>query len=340
MTHCFIRFLSLLLVVITAATTSFADNYWSPDTVLGDGFEVHRFDMGKDYSGPVVSTVIRHRSDCPGDSTGILYVHGYNDYFFQKDEAERFADSCYSFYAVDLRKYGRSILPGQTPTQARDMREYFADIDSALAVMRRDGVRRVALIGHSTGGLVTSYYMGQQPDSIVKCLVLNSPFLEWNMNGFMRNVAVPAVGTIGRLFPNMKISQGDGGGYAESLLKDYHGEWDFNTDWKTIKPRKVEASWLGAVDRAQSAVRKGRVKVPVLLMHSSQSVSGSDWTPEMQKGDAVLNVDHMIKYGPKLGKDVTLHTVTDGMHDLFLSSEPARNDAYDATFKFLRSRFR
>lgn len=322
--------------MVAAIVSSYAADYWSPDTVLGAGFEMHRFDMGKDYSGKVVSTLVRHLSHCHNDSVAILYIHGYNDYFFQKEEADRFADSCYSFYAVDLRKYGRSILPGQVPTQARDMREYFPDIDSALMVMKRDGIREVALMGHSTGGLITSYYMSEHPDSMVKCLILNSPFLEWNMNGFMRNVAVPAVGAVGKLFPGMKISQGDGGGYAESLLKQYHGEWNFNTQWKTIHPRKVEASWIRAVDKAQSAVRKGKIKVPVLLMHSSQSVGGSQWTPEMQHGDAVLNVKDMVKYGPKLGKDVTLHEVPGGLHDLFLSQEDARDNAYDAVFAFLR----
>lgn len=328
------KMITALLLVLNAAVI-YADNYWTRDTVLGEGFEVHKFDMGKDYSGKVISTVTRHRSHC-NDSIGVLYVHGYNDYFFQKDEADRFADSCYNFYAVDLRKYGRSILPGQTPTQARDMREYFPDIDSALTTMKHDGIKKVALMGHSTGGLISSYYMGEQPDSIIKCLILNSPFLEWNMNGFMRNVAVPSVGALGKLFPNMKISQGDGGGYAESLLKDYHGEWNFNTDWKTIQPRKVEASWIRAVDKAQSAVRKGKINRPTLLMHSSQSASGSEWSPDMQHADAVLNVKDMVKYGPELGSNVTLHEVPGGMHDLFLSSQPARNDAYEAAFKFLR----
>lgn len=328
------KMITALLLVLNAAVI-YADNYWIRDTVLGEGFEVHKFDMGEDYSGKVISTVTRHRSHC-NDSIGVLYVHGYNDYFFQKDEADRFADSCYNFYAVDLRKYGRSILPGQTPTQARDMREYFPDIDSALTAMKHDGIKKVALMGHSTGGLISSYYMGEQPDSIIKCLILNSPFLEWNMNGFMRNVAVPSVGALGKLFPNMKISQGDGGGYAESLLKDYHGEWNFNTDWKTIQPRKVEASWIRAVDKAQSAVRKGKINHPTLLMHSSQSASGSEWSPDMQHADAVLNVKDMVKYGPKLGSNVTLHEVSGGMHDLFLSSQPARNDAYEAAFKFLR----
>ncbi|MDE6540383.1 MAG: alpha/beta hydrolase [Muribaculaceae bacterium] len=329
------RLLSLLLLCLPLYASALT---WLPDTVLGDGFETHSVAMPDDYSGHVRSTVVRHRSDC-GDSTAILYVHGYNDYFFQDEEAERLADSCYHFYAVDLRKYGRSLSEGQTPYEARDISEYYADIDSALAVMRADGIRRTILMGHSTGGLVTSSYMSARPDSMICALVLNSPFLDWNMNGFMRKVATPFVGFLGRIFPHIRISQGSGESpYGQSLARSRHGEWDFNTDWKTIVPRDVESSWVGAITRAQRNVRKGRIKVPVLLMHSDSSATGDNWTPKFQRADGVLNVDHMRKYGPKLGPDVDEREISGGMHDLFLSAPEVRENAYRTLFDWLYSR--
>jgi len=311
---------------------------WEVDTVLGPGFEKHTVVQPDDYSGAVRATVVRHRSDC-GDSTAILYIHGYNDYFFQQEEAERMADSCYHFYAVDLRKYGRSLLPEQEPYELHDISEYYADIDSAITAMRSDGIRRTILMGHSTGGLVASSYMGAYPDSMICALVLNSPFLEWNMNAFMRKAAIPAVGFLGKIFPGMKISQGSSDSpYGESLLRGRHGEWNFNTDWKTIRPRKVEASWLGAITRAQKNVRKGRISVPVLLMHSDSSAYGDKWSPAFQRADGVLNVDHMRKYGPMLGRDVELMKIHDGMHDLFLSAPKARESAYVGLFDWLYRR--
>lgn len=53
-------------------------------------------DQSKDYSGPVRSTVIRKKSPCGSDRV-VLYVHGYNDYFFQKEMGDRFVVSCYNF---------------------------------------------------------------------------------------------------------------------------------------------------------------------------------------------------------------------------------------------------
>lgn len=63
-------------------------------------------------------------------------------------------------------------------------------------------------------------------------------------------------------------------------------------------------------------------------MHSDKSVGGDRWTPEFQKGDAVLDVADISRYGRKLGDDVTEATVTDGLHDLVLSAPKVRHGVY------------
>ena len=320
-------FLLLLLPFVALAQ-------WMPDS-LGDGYQMRYVDQGTDYSGPVRSTIIRKLSPCGGDR-GVLYVHGYNDYFFQKEMGDRFVDSCYNFYAVDLRKYGRSLLPGQRRCEARDLHEYFADIDSALADMQRQGINQVDLIGHSTGGLITSLYMSEDPNPVVKALILNSPFLEWNMNGFMRKFLVPLVSCIGSHHPTIQISNGNSTAYGESLLKEHHGEWNYNTSWKTTYPQKVTAGWIRAIDEGHAQLQRGAlINVPILLMHSDKSVYGDDWKPEYQEGDGVLNVKDISKYGRMLGRNVTEVTVPGGLHDLILSSPAVRNAVYDSIFRFL-----
>ena len=320
-------FLLLLLPFVALAQ-------WMPDS-LGDGYQMRYVDQGTDYSGPVRSTIIRKLSPCGGDR-GVLYVHGYNDYFFQKEMGDRFVDSCYNFYAVDLRKYGRSLLPGQRRCEARDLHEYFADIDSALADMQRQGIDKVDLIGHSTGGLITSLYMSEDPNPVVKALILNSPFLEWNMSGFMRKFLVPLVSCIGSHHPTIQISNGNSTAYGESLLKEHHGEWNYNTNWKTTYPQKVTAGWIRAIDEGHAQLQRGAlINVPILLMHSDKSVYGDDWKPEYQEGDGVLNVKDISTYGRMLGRNVTEVTVPGGLHDLILSSPAVRNAVYDAIFRFL-----
>lgn len=310
---------------------------WHPD-VLGDGFESRYVDQGTDYSGPVRSTIIRHDSPC-GDSLrrGVLYVHGYNDYFFQKEMAERFVDSCYTFYAVDLRKYGRSIMPGQRMFDVRNVKEYYADIDSALAEMKNNGIDSVVMIGHSTGGLTTASYINDRQPAQVKRLILNSPFLDWNMSPFMEKVLVPAVAGVGKLIPGISIKQPQDSMYSESLLRSGFGSWTYNTNWKVIKSRPVTSGWLNAINSAQKKLQKGAdIKIPVLLMHSDKSYSGTD-TAIVKRADVVLDIKDMERYGPRLGAYVRLITVTDGIHDLILSQPAPREKTYRTLFSWLES---
>lgn len=242
----------------------------------------------------------------------------------------------YGFYAVDLRKYGRSILEGQRMFETKNLEEYFEDIDSALSVVKRDGFNRVAIVAHSTGGLISSYYLSKRGADVgnIEALVLNSPFLDMNLSRFQEKVLVPIVSALP--FKGIKINQGDSRAYAESLLKRYHGEWDYDTAWKLEVSPAVTSGWIGAIHRAQKHLhRHGGVNVPVLLMHSDNSVYGNEWTPAFNKGDAVLDVEDISRYGRELGPYVTEKVIKGGMHDLFLSEASVREKAYEAMFEWL-----
>lgn len=323
-----------LVAVVAAAAQG-----WTPD-ILGDGYECRRVDQGTDYSGKVVSTIIRKlAADTTGKATphpAVLYVHGFNDYFFQAEMGNRFVEHGYDFYAVDLRKYGRSLLPGQRRCEARDISEYYPDIDSALVAIARSGVRKVALMGHSTGGLITACFMANNRREDVKVLMLNSPFLDWNL-GWMEHI-VPLVAWWGGIFPDTRVRQSESTGYGESLLKGAHGEWEFNTDWKTLHSPDVTAGWVRAIDKAQQSLRDGKahIAVPILLMYSSRKAGGGkEWTPDYDTGDAVLDPADIKRYGCMLGPDVTPVRVNGGLHDLILSQPGVRNALYRYIFSWL-----
>lgn len=311
---------------------------WVADPLLGkSGYEVETVNQPDDYSGKVVSTVIRRLPEGKKPRKAVLYVHGYNDYFFQDSMGREFNDSGYGFYAVDLRKYGRSLLPGQHRYEVRDMAEYFADIDSAISRMRRDSVTDIVLMGHSTGGLITSLYMESAPAPEIKTLILNSPFLDWNFTGFMRKAVIPLAAAAGKWLPDVYMSQGDDTAYGESLLKSLHGEWEFDTTLKLIHPAPISLGWVRAIDRGhKQLVENGRaIKVPVYLMRSRRSVYPDGWSPLASSGDAVLNVDSISARGRRMGYNVTEAIVDSGLHDLVLSRPRVRRAVYESMFIWL-----
>lgn len=311
---------------------------WGPDIL--EGYESKFINMGEAFDGPVRCTVVRMLANKP-TRKAYLYVHGFNDYFFQAQKGKIFVDSGYNFYAVDLRRYGRSRLPWQYPFNVRDQKEYFADIDSALAVIRRDGNTDITLGGHSTGGLTVSYYAACRGARVgVNRIINDSPFLEWNFNAFMRNVAAPVIEFLAKMTPNSEVKQAHCDGYAYSLLAQYAGEWTYNTDWKMIYSPPVKFSWVGAINRAQRELMKKAdyVSVPILTMASSRKIDGCNFEPEFMTGDAVLDPQELIKRGAKLGSRAQTCVIDSGLHNLVLSPEPHRTAAYDSMFRFLRQK--
>lgn len=328
----------LLIFIVVLSSLMANAQYYKPD-VLGDDFEQHTFVMPNDYHGAVVSTLVRKM--VPDTShRAVLYVHGYNDYFFQKEMAQRFVDEGYNFYAIDLRKYGRSILPGQYEYEARNLSEYYADIDSAMCVIEREGNSNIVLMGHSTGGLITSLYCHHKGDSLnIDALILNSPFFEWNFNTFTRNILIPFISSVGKHYPDKTLPDTKHiSPYAMSVLEEYEGEWDYNVGWKRLMSRGERFGWIRAIDEGHKVVHKEmNLDIPILLMHSDKSVTGSKWSPEFQVSDAVLNVEHIAKYGRRIGDDVREVVVVDGLHDLVLSRKDVREKVYIEIFNWLNN---
>ncbi|MDE7160101.1 MAG: alpha/beta hydrolase [Muribaculaceae bacterium] len=342
----------LCLAAVTAGAWDVSKKYIGPKTPTTDvswhsdilpGYEARYVDQGEAFDGPCRSTIVRLRGP-RSSSKGFLYVHGFNDYFFQSEMGRRFVDSGFHFYAVDLRRYGRSYQPWQYPFNIRNQKEYFADIDSALAQMRRDGITDITLGGHSTGGLTVCLLAAARGrEAGVDRVVTDSPFLAWNFNSFYRNFLIPSVTAIGGIFKNSKIKQGHCDGYAYSLLKEYEGEWTYNTDWKMVYSPPVTFSWVRSIQNAQKEVKSkaANIAVPLLVMHSSRKIDGCNWTPEFQTGDAVLDPAMIQQVGLLIRKEsrhpVSVCTVDSGLHDLILSRRDVRDAAYDSIFAFIRS---
>ncbi|UOQ78190.1 alpha/beta hydrolase [Hymenobacter sp. 5516J-16] len=291
-----------------------------------------------DYEGPVRAVLVRCRQELPAPTPrAVLYVHGFNDYFFQREMAEAYIQHGYRFYALDLRKYGRALLPHQRPNNVRSLTEYFFDLDAALSQMQREGSASVILSGHSTGGLITALYATYRRPPGLVALVLNSPFLELHQSWLRRHVAVPVAVALGARWPNLPLPAGLPPTYGQSLHRAYRGSWEYNLAWKPNHVFAVNAGWLRAIRQGQAQVRRGLgLSLPVLVLHSDRTTEGRTWHEEVKRTDIVLEVAHIAALAPRLGPNVTVRAVPGAVHDVFLSAPTVRAEAYRAVFAWLR----
>ena len=289
---------------------------WVEDKLL-PGFEARTLEFPDDYDGRVVATLVRLPvGDAPRGA--VLYVHGFVDYFFQRHMAERFAAEGYAFHALDLRKYGRSLLPHQHPNFCKNLAEYDADLGAAIEAVGGP----VLLAGHSTGGLICALYAARGARrGEIRALWLNSPFFDWKVTPLQR-AQLGMAALLGHAFPFLRDPRGLHPAYGRSLHREFGGEWDYDLGLKPLRGFPTYYGWVGAILAAQARVHAGlEIACPVLTMHSDEA-------------DIVLDWRHMAKWGRTLGPRASVQAFPGGLHDLVLSRREVRDAVFHAVFSW------
>lgn len=296
--------------------------------------------LGDDGEGPVCATVVRleHEAE-PGTSrqAPVLQIHGWTDYFYNLPMARRWAEAGHRFYALDMRKYGRSLRPHQTPGFVEDLREYDAEISAALSLIARENPEAPAPIihAHSTGGLVAALWAQRHPGR-VGALVLNSPWLEVPGDVPARAAVDGLVAPLSHVKPTATVRVPRLENYWESLSAEAHGEWQLHPVWRPRKSFPMTVGWLRAVTSGHKRVHEGlSLDIPVLVLLSSGTVYRRQWTQEYQENDGVLDVELLARRSVRLGSQVTVVRVPKAMHDVFASAEPVRSHAFDQAQRWL-----
>jgi alpha-beta hydrolase superfamily lysophospholipase len=294
---------------------------------LGPPYERHTMDLGHDDEGPVVATLVRRRAVTP-TRRAVLWVHGWSDYFFQTHVADFFIDHGFDFYALDLRKYGRSLLGHQTPGFCRSLAEYVPELDEAARIIRvEDGHDTLLVAAHSTGALVTALWAHRRRGArVVDGLFLNSPFFDFHVPPLLRLPAGATAVRLGRRQPYSVLRLPHYPVYGQSLHVAHRGEWAYDLTWKPLGGFPIRYGWLAAVRAAQRRLHAGlSIEVPVLVGCSTRSYRAVRWHELARRADTVLNVADMVRWAPHLGRHVTVLRVNGGMHDLTLSAPPVRS---------------
>ena len=190
--------------------------------------------------------------------------------------------------------------------------------------------------GHSTGGLVAALWLnrmherGDTATMGIAGLVLNSPFLDLNGPAILRTRATStAIGAVSKVSKTRVVRGSGSGGYGQTLHRQYHGEFDYNLQWKPVGGFPVTVGWIHAIRRGQATLHQGLdIGVPNLVLRSDHSVAESAETEVLQRGDAVLDVAHISRWAGCLGNRTTSVPIKDAKHDVFLSLAEPRAAAY------------
>ncbi|MGO4858865.1 alpha/beta hydrolase [Arthrobacter sp. 2MCAF14] len=344
-------------------TTELGLPVWQRD-FLGGGFEALELELPPDEEGPVCATLVRHvrpaaapsvphglldaltaftrrrrRSDVPvtkGPPRVVLYVHGWADYFMQTELAEFLGASGFHFYALDLRKFGRSLRPGQTPGYTTDLTVYDEDLDAALQAIRQDIAElsgsaeapTIHLLAHSLGGLIAALWADRNPGRIAT-LTLNSPWLELQGSSLIRSMAMRLVEPFARTDPKRPFRFPEMPAYWESVSNLAHGEWTLDLEWRPRASFPIRAGWTKAVLAGHAAVeRKLNIDAPVLVLLSGRTRIQAEWTAELMRVDAVIDVEQTARRALGLGRRTAVFRYPGALHDVFLSRRTIRQQAY------------
>ena len=360
---------------------------WRQD-VLGADYESRTIPLMDDDAGPVVATLVRYRGHAssarasspaapalsPAPTTSptdthsarseatpqpphfvLLYIHGRNDYFFQRELAEDIAGCGGAFYALDLRRYGRSLRPGQRMGFVSNLSLYDEDISEALDLIREDYPDLpLVLMGHSTGGLLATLWANRHPGAL-DGLILNSAWLEMQTMASMRSAVVPILERIASRNPMWAVPGGDGPDhYGRSLREGWNAldaplpdslaaypddpavkGWSYALEWKRPGSYPAYAAWLEAIlDGHENVASSVHLDIPVLSMMSTSSYFGEEFSEAVFSSDVVLDREVILERSARLGPLVTMASFP-GKHDLLLSDPQVRAEVYDTMNRWI-----
>jgi alpha-beta hydrolase superfamily lysophospholipase len=99
----------------------------------------------------------------------VLYIPTFSDYFWNDEIMELFKDEGYQFYALELRRYGRSLKldQGQHPNLCYEVCEYYEEIGKAIHIMRIfDGMEKLLLVGLGSGAIIAANYINDHNELV------------------------------------------------------------------------------------------------------------------------------------------------------------------------------
>jgi alpha-beta hydrolase superfamily lysophospholipase len=235
-------------------------------------------------------------------------------------------DLGYDFYAIELRRYGRSIRPGQLRGFIADLDDYALELDAAADLIAADH-DRLLVMGHSTGGLIAALWAARNADRL-EGLILNSPWLDLQGSAIVRALGTPVIDALGSRAPTSVLRLPDLGFTTRSLHISLGGEWDYDLTLKSRPGPPIRTGWLRAVLLGHQRVAAGLgIGVPILVLASTKTEFARRWHEGCGLSTRCLM---WSRSRPVRFASAACHCgrIPDGLHDLTLSAPHVAKQAW------------
>ena len=246
----------------------------------------------------------------------VIWVHGFNDYFFHFHVSNILLEKGYNFFSISLRNYRNN----ENLFYTNDLSEYITDIEHLIEYISNNYYsEKIILYGHSMGGLISTIFCKESSyKDKISGLILNSPFFSFNQSiseNFFLNYLVYYLGII---YPKYQIRYLDINQKNSNSLEIFK-RFYFESKYKLLHIPIIYAGWITAIIYYHSIIQNNFIdlQLPIAVFHSDKSIAEN----QEGSGDSVLNVNDIKKYSKNLGNDLKIFEIKDAIHDVFCSEK-------------------
>lgn len=267
------------------------------------------------------------------NSNALIWIHGFNDYYYNLYIGEKFLKEGYDIYAIQLRRYSSSNI--ENKFYCDNLNEYIQDINNIFPKILKKDYKKIILYGHSMGGLISSIYCkkGLYKDKITH-LILNSPFFDFKLSLFEKIFINYIVYYLSYIFPKFLIRSIDIN-KKNYLTLNIKNRFYVDDKYKLNILPPVHASWIKTIIDYHNIIKYQNlnIKIPILVLFCDKSTK---FINSNQTGDDTLDINDIDKYSNNLGKNIKKYQFNNAIHDIFSSSLDVINKAFEITVDWLK----
>jgi len=285
----------------------------------------------------------------------LLWISGYNDYFFHYHISDVLLQNNCDVYALSLKNYNFNVAGDDTTNDiiknknlffCDNFNDYFDNIDKAIEVINKQKCyNKKYIYGHSLGGLIAISYLHKTHDNVQNLqfngLILNSPFFDFRLSFTFKCILYILSYILHPAYILRKTSLN-----SLNLLKEYlKNNYDIDQNRIIIGTAPIYAGLLRQMFKYQREIQKNKIQLslPILVFMSDRECEETrDMTrfPLNKKiselsGDDSLSIADIEKYIMNLSYDVHRIKVKNSIHDI-LAYKNAHGYVINKLLDFIR----